>query len=597
MAKRFGGVTALADVNLRLGRGEVLGLIGDNGAGKSTLIKILCGFHQPDAGRIFVDGEEVVLKSVDHARTLGIDTVYQDLALVNELSVYHNMFLNRELVRWPLLSNRRMRRLAREHLEDMGVNIPSVDDEVAKLSGGQRQAIAVARSVYSDARILLLDEPLAAMGAKEGALILDLVARPQGQGRRLDHHHRPQLRPGPGGLRPDQPAPARVDHLRQADLRDVGAGADRPGRGRVPGRPDPAAAARPGRQRATGPTPVAAMRALVVAGPGRSAVTDVPEPVPGPGEVLVSVEAAGICGSDLELLDGRRPAAYVSYPVVPGHEWAGRVEALGPGVRDLAPGDPVVAEGLRSCGVCDRCAEGRTNLCAAGYAETGFTHPGALAERLAIPARLVHRLPPDRPLAPAALLEPAACVASGLLEAGMPLPGTRVAVVGDGPLGLLALLLLATASPAELVLVGGRPARSALGPGCGATRVVAAGDPDALAGLAGHFDTVVEATNDPAGAATALTLPRRGGTALLLGISGAGRATIDPDVVTLNQLRVQGGFAASTAAWRWVAGLYATGALDPTPLVTHQFPLDQVATAFAALTAPDGNAVKILIRM
>jgi simple sugar transport system ATP-binding protein len=175
VAKRFGGVTALADVNLRLGRGEVLGLIGDNGAGKSTLIKIICGFHQPDAGSIFVDGEEVVLKSVDHARTLGIDTVYQDLALVNELSVYHNMFLNRELVRWPLLSNRRMRRLARQHLEDMGVNIPSVEDEVAKLSGGQRQAIAVARSVYSDARILLLDEPLAAMGAKEGALILDLV--------------------------------------------------------------------------------------------------------------------------------------------------------------------------------------------------------------------------------------------------------------------------------------------------------------------------------------------------------------------------------------------------------------------------------------
>ena len=175
IAKRFGGVTALADVNLHLARGEVLGLIGDNGAGKSTLIKILCGFHRPDAGRIFVGSDEVTLRSVDHARSLGIDTVYQDLALVNELSVFHNMFLNRELVRWPLLSNRRMRKLAREHLDDMGVNIPSVDVEVAKLSGGQRQAIAVARSVYTDARILLLDEPLAAMGAKEGALILDLV--------------------------------------------------------------------------------------------------------------------------------------------------------------------------------------------------------------------------------------------------------------------------------------------------------------------------------------------------------------------------------------------------------------------------------------
>jgi simple sugar transport system ATP-binding protein len=175
VAKGFGALTALRDVSLRLGHGEVLGLIGDNGAGKSTLIKILCGFHQPDAGHIFVDGEEVVLRSVDHARSIGIDTVYQDLALVNELSVYHNMFLNREKVRWPLLNNRLMRRLAREQLDAMGLNIADVNAEVAKLSGGQRQAIAVARSVYSDAKILLLDEPLAAMGAKEGTLILDLI--------------------------------------------------------------------------------------------------------------------------------------------------------------------------------------------------------------------------------------------------------------------------------------------------------------------------------------------------------------------------------------------------------------------------------------
>jgi simple sugar transport system ATP-binding protein len=175
IVKRFGAVEALSDVSIRLDQGEVLGLIGDNGAGKSTLMKVLCGFQRPDGGRIVVNGREVELKSVDHARSLGIDTVYQDLALINELSIYHNMFLNRERRRWPLLSNREMRRLAREHLDDMGVNIPSVDAQVAKLSGGQRQAIAVARSVYSAARILLLDEPLAAMGAKEGALILDLI--------------------------------------------------------------------------------------------------------------------------------------------------------------------------------------------------------------------------------------------------------------------------------------------------------------------------------------------------------------------------------------------------------------------------------------
>jgi ABC-type sugar transport system ATPase subunit len=177
LSKRFGAVTALREVSLRLMRGEVLGLIGDNGAGKSTLVKLLCGFHQPDSGRILVDGREVTLKSVRQARDLGIDIVYQDLALINELSVYHNMFLGREHVGFArLLSNRRMRKLASEHLAAMGVRVPSVDVEVAKLSGGQRQAIAVARSVYSRSRILLLDEPLAAMGAKEGAMILDLIS-------------------------------------------------------------------------------------------------------------------------------------------------------------------------------------------------------------------------------------------------------------------------------------------------------------------------------------------------------------------------------------------------------------------------------------
>ena len=180
VAKRFGPVTALRDVNLTLNQGEVLGLLGDNGAGKSTLIKILCGYHQPDAGQIHLDGEPVQLGSVTQARALGIDTVFQDLALVDELSVFHNVFLNRELLRpFPLrlLDNRRMRARAEEYISDIGVNIPSVKTPVARLSGGQRQAIAIARSVHSDARILLLDEPLAAMGVKEGAMILDLIER------------------------------------------------------------------------------------------------------------------------------------------------------------------------------------------------------------------------------------------------------------------------------------------------------------------------------------------------------------------------------------------------------------------------------------
>ena len=179
IVKRFGALTALAGVTLTLRRGEVLGLIGDNGAGKSTLIKIITGFHRPDEGRVLIDGDEVHLRSVSQARSLGIQTVFQDLALVNELSVFHNMFLNSEEVHRPVpfLNNRKMKKRARKYLDDMGVKIASIDAEVAQLSGGQRQAIAVARSVYSNAKILLLDEPLAAMGAKEGAMILDLVQR------------------------------------------------------------------------------------------------------------------------------------------------------------------------------------------------------------------------------------------------------------------------------------------------------------------------------------------------------------------------------------------------------------------------------------
>ena len=182
ISKRFGAVRALHDVNLHLGQGEVLGLLGDNGAGKSTLIKIMCGFQPPTSGRIVLEGQEITLKSVDHARSLGIDTVFQDLALINELTVYHNMFLNRERTRFSLLSNRSMRRTAKEQLDRIGVDIPSVDAEVAKLSGGQRQAIAVARAVTSNAKVLLLDEPLAAMGAKEGAMILELVKDLKSQG-------------------------------------------------------------------------------------------------------------------------------------------------------------------------------------------------------------------------------------------------------------------------------------------------------------------------------------------------------------------------------------------------------------------------------
>jgi 2-desacetyl-2-hydroxyethyl bacteriochlorophyllide A dehydrogenase len=330
------------------------------------------------------------------------------------------------------------------------------------------------------------------------------------------------------------------------------------------------------------------VKALVIERPRQASVADIPRPEPVAGEVLVRVAATGICGSDVEILDGRRPAQYVRYPIIPGHEWAGTVEALGPGVKGIANGAPVVAEGFRACGDCARCREGRTNLCEAEYAETGFTHPGACAEFVSVPASLVHVLPDGANLEAAALLEPAACVACGLLEADLR-PGLSVAVVGSGTLGLLAVALLRLISPRRLTLVGTRPARLALGRELGADETI-----DAVAvSPAGEFDLVFEAANRPEGAQLALRLARRGGTVVLEGISGVDEPALTADLISLGNLRVQGIFGASRAAWRWVVELFAQGRLELRPLVTHRLPLERHDEAFALLRDPAAGALKV----
>jgi len=333
------------------------------------------------------------------------------------------------------------------------------------------------------------------------------------------------------------------------------------------------------------------MRAVVVDRPGAAALRRVPRPDPGRGEVLVRVGAAGICGSDVEVLEGRRPARYVRYPIIPGHEWAGTVAAVGPGVENVEEGAAVVAEGFRACGDCARCREGRTNLCDADYAETGFTHAGAFAEFLCVPAHLVHQLPPGTDLAAAALLEPAACVAQGLLEVDLR-PGLTAAVVGSGTLGLLALALLDRYSPVRLALVGTRPTRLELGRAMGATETWnVRRDQHPEPG----FDFVFEASGTVDGAQTAVELARRGGTVVLEGISGQ-TGGIDSDTVVLGHLRVQGVFGASRNAWRWVTDLFAAQLLDTEPLVSHSFPLEEHAAAFAALTDRAGDALKVQLR-
>jgi 2-desacetyl-2-hydroxyethyl bacteriochlorophyllide A dehydrogenase len=330
------------------------------------------------------------------------------------------------------------------------------------------------------------------------------------------------------------------------------------------------------------------MRAVVVERPRAATLRRVPRPEPGPGEVLVRVGVAGICGSDVEVLEGRRPARYVRYPIIPGHEWAGMVEAVGPGVENIDEGAAVVAEGFRACGDCARCREGRTNLCVAEYAETGFTHAGAFAEFVCVPAHLVHQLPAGTDLAAAAVLEPAACVAQGLLDVDLR-PGMTAAVVGPGTLGLLAVALLSRVSPARLALVGTRVSRLALGAAMGATETWnVRQDQYPEPG----FDLVFEAAGTVGGARTAIELARRGGTVVLEGISGQPNG-IDADEVVLGHLRVQGIFGASRNAWRWVTELFAAGLLDTKPLVTHSFPLEQYDAAFTTLAERNGDALKV----
>ncbi len=189
IAKSFGGITALEDVSLALQPGSVTALVGDNGAGKSTLVKILTGVITPDRGVIRVAGEEVEFRDPRAARRYGIQAVFQDLALVESLTIVENMFLCSELrsrvfgIRLPTLDRKRMRKLAGQSLQKLGTTtIQDIGARVESLSGGQRQSIAIARAVLEEARVVILDEPTAALGVAQSRQVLNLIARLRDEG-------------------------------------------------------------------------------------------------------------------------------------------------------------------------------------------------------------------------------------------------------------------------------------------------------------------------------------------------------------------------------------------------------------------------------
>lgn len=181
VSKAYGGVAAVQDVTLEFPAGSVTAIVGDNGAGKSTLIKILSGVLQPDSGHIEIDGHQVKFASPHTARQLGVETVHQDLALADHRDVAENLFMGRELEHGigPLgiLAKRRMRSEASRAIAELQVRIPSVRQEVRKLSGGQRQAIAIGRAVYWGSRVLIMDEPMAALGLVEAGRVQELIGR------------------------------------------------------------------------------------------------------------------------------------------------------------------------------------------------------------------------------------------------------------------------------------------------------------------------------------------------------------------------------------------------------------------------------------
>jgi len=182
----FGQVRALADVSLTLRRGEVTALVGDNGAGKSTLVRCISGIHRPDAGTIAFDGTTMDLHSPEDALEAGVETVHQNLALVEDLTVWQNLFLNREVVKRygpvAFLDRRSMKSQAQDMVSTLAVNVPAVGSRVRRLSGGQRQAVAICRAVGFSSKLVIMDEPTAALGVQETARVEELVLRLRSEG-------------------------------------------------------------------------------------------------------------------------------------------------------------------------------------------------------------------------------------------------------------------------------------------------------------------------------------------------------------------------------------------------------------------------------
>jgi ABC-type sugar transport system ATPase subunit len=185
ISKRFGGIQALADVDFELLRGEILGLVGDNGAGKSTLLKVLTGAYKPEGGRVFFEGKEVTIRDPHHSRELGIEMVYQHLALCRVLDIASNLFLGRELCRpigLDFLRKKKMQEMALETLKGLKIDILNPRETVNNLSGGQQQAVAIGKAIRFNPKVIFMDEPTANLAVREASKVLELMVKLKNEG-------------------------------------------------------------------------------------------------------------------------------------------------------------------------------------------------------------------------------------------------------------------------------------------------------------------------------------------------------------------------------------------------------------------------------
>ncbi|HEX9623914.1 MAG TPA: alcohol dehydrogenase catalytic domain-containing protein [Streptosporangiaceae bacterium] len=323
------------------------------------------------------------------------------------------------------------------------------------------------------------------------------------------------------------------------------------------------------------------MRAFIITGPGEAEVGDVPEPTAGPGQVVVQVERAGVCGTDLEIFSGHMSyleTGEASYPIRIGHEWSGVVTSAGEGVDRSWLGRWVAGDTMLGCGHCERCQRDRHYLCADRY-EIGIRRgwPGALAEYLLVPARALIALPDGIDAMTGALVEPGGNALRAVDGANLT-TGDRLLIIGPGTIGLLAALF-ARAQGNEVHLVGTEPDTLDFAATLGFDHCWTAADLPNL-----RFDAVIDASNSADVPAQAAQLVEPGGRLVLIGLSTV-PSPLDTRVLALKDVTAVGVLGGSKGLHR-AAELYATGIVDPRPLVAATLPLDQAPTALSGTRNP-----------